>query len=121
MYQANDLRDVYFGTAPGSIALQYIECSAGQYTLVPDPVTGGVVELALETASVGLDMDEGIEAALRDTFEAAHGSVDSYGHVIYCLPTGFNAFRGYTRPETNEIWLHNEWCGYLSLPFHLVS
>lgn len=121
-YSASDLQTRYFGTDSASVALQYAQCSAGQYALVPAANTNGVVDLSWNFVSNGVDVQESsIENSLRVAFESSYGSPENYGHVIYCLPSGFNGFRGYTYPNTNEIWLYDNWCGYLSLPFHEVS
>jgi hypothetical protein len=120
-YSSEELQERYYGTDAGSVALQYNLCSAGQYSVVPDADTNGVVELAWNFKSSGVDVEDSIENSLRVAFESAYGSHDDYGHVIYCLPSGFNGFRGYTYPDTNEIWLYNDWCGFLSMPFNQVS
>lgn len=95
-YDANNLQRRYFGTDAASVALQYNQCSVGQYNLVPAADTNGVVELSWDVTSSGVDVkDLAIENSFWAEFKRLFGNPEDYGHVIYCLgglPSGFNSF-----------------------------
>ena len=118
-----NIEQAIFSSFLTSVSTQYRACSNGQLQIQANPDFGALVELNWDREAADLNVaSSSIENSLRAVLEESIGvPVTSFDHVIYCLPPIVTTFRSYTYPQTNQIWVYNNGCTYLSVLMHEIG